>query len=189
MKISPEIKFLLSLALIVAIFAFAFWLSEAASDNTYVQGIISRYGYFGIFVTAVISGFNLVVPIPAVSFIPALVESGLNYWASILILAFGMTVADIVAYVLGRAGRGMLSGAVNQKMIKRLDKLKGRHPLISLGAIFAFASVVPFPNEVIVVPLGFLRYKMTYLMIAIFLGNLVFNLIYSKGLIELFRIF
>jgi membrane protein YqaA with SNARE-associated domain len=189
MKISTEIKFLLSLSVIVAIFAFAFWLSEAAVDNMYVQEIISRYGYFGIFAAAVISGFNLVVPIPAVTFVPALVESGLNYWLCVIILALGMTAADLVAYILGRAGRGAFSEALNQRLIKRLDKLKDKHPTFPLGFIFLFASVVPVPNEILLVPLGFLRYRMVSVMIAIFFGNLVFNAIYSKGLTALFGIF
>lgn len=185
----PEIKFLLSLGLIVAIVAFAFWLSAAASDNTYVQEIIARYGYFGIFVASVVSGFNLVVPVPAVTFIPALLEAGLQYWPSILILTLGMTSADLAAYVLGRAGRGVFGEAFNQKMIRRLDVMRERHPIIPLVTVFFFASVIPFPNEILVVPLGFLRYKLTYLIIPVFLGNLVFNALYSKGFLELFRIF
>ena len=187
-NLAPEIKFLVSLALLVAILAFAFWLSVAASDNQYVQEIITRYGYFGIFAAAVVSGFNLVVPIPAVSFIPALIESGLNFWTTILILSLGMTIADVAAYILGRAGRGGFSHALNQKVMQRLNKLRDKHQYLPLGIIFLFASIVPFPNEIIVVPLGFLRYRMTYLIGAVFLGNIIFNTLYSKGFLELFRI-
>jgi membrane protein YqaA with SNARE-associated domain len=186
MKISREIKFLLGLAFIVLITTFAFWLSEAASDNTYVQDIIAHYGYLGIFLGAVVSGFNLVIPIPAVTFVPALVQSGLDYWLSILILTLGMTVADVAAYALGRAGRGVLSEAINQKLMKRLDQLRERHRIYPFLLAFLFASLVPIPNEVLVVPLGFLRYRMFYIILALLAGNLIFNLLFSKGFIFLF---
>ncbi len=189
MKISREIKFLFSLAFIVLIVAFAFWLSEAATDNTYVQDIIARYGYLGVFIGSVVSGFNLVVPIPAVSFVPALLQSGLNYWICIALLALGMTTADVTAYALGRAGRGVFSEAINQKMMRRLDHLRERHPFYPFLIALLFAAIIPFPNEIIAVPLGFLRYRMAYIIMALLIGNLIFNLLYSRGFILLFENF
>jgi membrane protein YqaA with SNARE-associated domain len=188
MKIDPKIKFLASVGLLLAILAFSFWLSEMAADNSYVQQIIFRYGYIGTFIAAVISGFNLLIPIPAVSFMPALLESGLNYYICVFLLALGMTVADTAAYILGRAGRGIFSENLHNQVAKRLDRLKEKHPIYPLAAVFIFASIMPFPNEVLLVPLGFFRYRIAYLLGAIFLGNILFNLLYSKGFVYVFSI-
>lgn len=54
----------------------ALWLGSVASENITVQQLIISGGYIGVFLFSFINGFNVVVPIIAASFIPALSEAG-----------------------------------------------------------------------------------------------------------------
>src|SRR3989344_3600580 len=89
----------------IVIIVLAFYLGQLAKDNEFVREIIHKYGYIGVFCVAIVSGFNLAIPIPAISFLPLFLESGLNMWIVTLLITIGVTIADMAAFFLGHAGR------------------------------------------------------------------------------------
>ena len=58
------------------------------------------------------------------------------------------------------------------------------HPL---AALFVFICIVPLPNELLLIPLGLLGYRIVHVAPVIFIGNITFTLLYAKGLLELFK--
>ncbi|MDP3954457.1 MAG: VTT domain-containing protein [bacterium] len=187
--LNTKIKRVVYAVSFVAIVALAFWLSELVGKNNLVQNIVSSFGYIGVFGASIISGFNLVVPVPAIAFLPALLEAGLNFWITIIIITLGMTLGDSIGYVIGRTGRKAISPITMVNFMNRLEHIENKYHIKPTAFLFIYASLVPLPNEIMVIPLGFLGYKFKQLFMAVFAGNLIFNGLSAFGLINLFRLF
>jgi membrane protein YqaA with SNARE-associated domain len=182
-------KQLFSIGIIVGVFALAFWLGKLVSGNVEIQELVSRYGYAGMFLVSAISGFNLAVPIPAISFLPVFLESGLDFAVSILVISSGMTLADLVGFYLGRTGRKVWEESSPKiNMARKLERMREKHWLLPFVGVFFFAALVPFPNEILVIPLAFLGYRASYIFPAVLLGNISFNVLYSQGVLNLFKL-
>ncbi|MDO8574511.1 MAG: hypothetical protein Q7R86_02700, partial [bacterium] len=82
----------------------------------------------------------------------------------------GMTLADGIAYVVGRTGRQFLHPRA--KLLSVLNKMRDRYYWSPL-----------------VVPLGFMRYRLRHMFLPMFAGNLVFNILSSIGVMKLFDLF
>ena len=180
---------LLKLAGIAFILSLAFWLALTISSSSIIGDIVFEYGYVGIFIVSVISGFNVVVPVPVVSFVPLFLEVGLNFWIVIATMVAGLTLADLLGYVIGRSGRELAFSSHHKKIFKRLDNMKSKHYFAPIIALFFYASLVPFPNEILVIPLGFLGYRFIHVFVPLFLGNIIFTIFTSFGVINLFKLF
>lgn len=165
-----------------AVVAAAFWLGMYARDSEVVQSLVVQYGYAGIFLMAVASGFNIIIPIPAALFIPVFLESGFSIWPVIGVIALGTTIADLFAYGIGRAGRHVVLSARQDHMKNRLDVLRQRFPWAPIVLLFLFAALAPFPNEFLVVPLAFLGYRMSRILPPLLLGNGIFNTLSAFGI-------
>lgn len=180
-------KFLVSGLFIVFLIGFAFYLAQLVPENEALKAFILNYGYFGIFVVALISGFNLAVPIPAIAFLPVFLEAGLSYWLSIIVLTLGVTFADSLAFLIAKTGKNLV-GSLGQGLFKTLEKVRSRHPLLPLVLFALFVCFIPLPNEILVIPVVFLGYRYAELLPIILLGNLVYNLLYSKGLLGIYSL-
>ncbi|QQG45782.1 MAG: VTT domain-containing protein [Candidatus Niyogibacteria bacterium] len=172
-------------ALILIIIA-VFYLAQIARENGMVRELVADYGYFGIFAVAVLSGFNLAVPVPAVAFLPLFIGAGLNFWITIILITVGVTLADSFTYIVGRLGREIIDD--KRKAIVALERVGERHKWAPMILLFLFSSIVPLPNEILVMPLGFLNYKFKRIWPVILTGNFAFNALYSTGVINLFEI-
>lgn len=175
---------------LVLIFAVAliFYFSQFAKESEFVRNFVQSYGYFGVFVISIISGFNLAVPIPAVAFLPLFIEFGMDFWTTIILIAIGVTLADSLAYFVGRVGKEIVVHSFEEKILIKLGNIRERYPRAPMFILFFFASLVPFPNEVLVVPLGFLGYRPLKVIPVVFVGNLAFNALYAAGLINIFQL-
>lgn len=181
-------KLLFQIVFIGAVIALAFWAAQFAQENTAVQSFVSSYGYLAIFLASIISGFNLVVPIPAVSFLPLFLESGLNLWVILFTMTIGITLADIVAFLVGKSGRQIATIKKHSKLFIKIDALRARYRSAPLFALFVFASIAPLPNEILVLPMGFMGYRLREIILPVLLGNGVFNTVTAFGIISLFQV-
>lgn len=170
----------------VAVIVLGFWAGSAVVDNDVVRLIVSRFGYVGVFIVAIISGFNLLVPVPAVAFVPLFLASGLELTTTIAVIAVGVTCADSIAFLIGRAGRGHLDVESSQ-VVRKLEKVKKKHYWAPILLMFLYACVAPLPNEVMAMPLGFMRYRLVHVFPALLAGNIVFNAFTASGVAMLWR--
>jgi len=174
--------------LLIFIVALIFYFSRFARESEFVRSFAENHGYLGVFVISIISGFNLAVPIPAVAFIPLFLESGLEFWVVIGVISVGVTLADSLAYFAGRVGKEIVAHSFEDKILIKLGNIRERYPHAPMFILFFFASFVPIPNEVLVIPLGFLGYRLVKIIPVVFAGNLVFNGLYAAGLINIFHL-
>ena len=170
----------------VAIVAFALWLSAQVSENPGLRNAILNYGYPGVFLIAFVSGFNVVVPVPVISFLPALTEAGLDFWLSIFIITIGMTLGDTLGFFIGHVSR-KYTDIENKKLFAYLSKLKEKHFWLPIAFMALWAMLAPLPNELIVIPLAILGYKYWHVLLAALIGNFVFNVLIAHGITNLFE--
>lgn len=179
--LAPWVRVVLALVVL----AFGMALGRIARDNDVVRQAVAQYGYVGVFVVALVSGFNVVVPVPAVAFMPLFVTSGLDLATTLGIIVVGVTVADLVAFSLGRAGAD-LEVLERSRAVRRLRALRERHYWMPLAVMFFYACLAPFPNELLAIPLGLMKYPARHMILPLLLGNLVFTAYATFAVLALF---
>lgn len=167
----------------------AYWLARLVHSSEAVRMAVASYGYVGIFIVSFISGLNLVVPVPAVAFLPVFLEAGFSFFSSAAVMAAGMTIADAVAYSFGSFGRkAYVAAKGNSRAIRRIEGFRRHHKHGPLAALFLYSSLAPLPNEVMVIPMGVLGYRLRNIMPIVFVGNIIFNYLYASGIVRLFEL-
>lgn len=179
----------LKIVFIIIFILFAIFISVEARENEFIRRSINDYGYLGIFIISLISGFNLVVPIPAITFLPAFVESGLNEYWIILLITAGMATADSIAFFIGKTGKQIALSGAQKGLLNKLEGIRQRSHGIPIVLLFLFAAFAPLPNEVILIPIAILGYRFITILPVIFLGNFIFNILVGAGILNLSRIF
>lgn len=175
-------------AVVAAVIAAGIMLGRVALHNTVVQGLVAHYGYGGVFAVAVASGFNVLVPVPAFAFVPLFIASGLDFAPTVALIVAGVTLADMVGFFLGRAGRD-IDGVRHAKAVRRLEKFRERHRVMPLVFMALYGAFAPLPNQVIAVPLGLMGYAAYEVFVPILFGNIVFNTMAAAGVQFLFTRF
>lgn len=168
---------LLGVAIVVGL---AIWVNLRAGEIESVRDTVARLGYPGLFVASVISGFNLVFPIPVVAFFPFLMESGFSSVPSLVTIALGMTGGDFLGYLIGDASRDLVGDRLVE-LRSRIERLHARHPILPLCLMFLYAAFAPIPNELLVIPLAFMGYPLVAVMGTVLCGNVVFNTLAAYG--------
>jgi membrane protein YqaA with SNARE-associated domain len=158
---------------------FLLWASHETAVQTKLVHLVETFGYGGMFLGATLSGFNLVVPIPFIAFISFFVGIGFSFWISIGVIALGMTTGDMLGYMFGNAGGKIFKEQANSKTTKKilgyLEQLKEKHRILPYLALFFYIACIPAPNEIVVVPMAFIGYRLKNVFTTIVLGNFVFN--------------
>lgn len=171
------LKALVALGLIAVGFA----LGSTIHGNEDAAELVRAFGYFGVFLASVVSGFNLLVPVPAAAFIPTFLAAGLGLWPTIVVMSLGVTLADSIAFLIGSAGRSFARDGKAWKAVRRLEKLRERSPLAPLVVLAVVAAFVPVPNEIVALPLGLMGYRFRAVFATVLCGNLVFNTLFAHG--------
>lgn len=162
---------------VLALAAVAIGFGIAVRDNPDLSGFIAQFGYPGVFVASIIAGFNLLVPIPIVTFIPAFLSAGMHPAVVVVLITIGTTLSDGAAFVIGSVARRFALNSRQQRIKQMLERLHARHPLAPILAMYCYASILPLPNELAVIPLAVLGFRPAPVMAAVFFGNLTFNVI------------
>ncbi|TSC67720.1 MAG: Uncharacterized protein G01um101472_329 [Parcubacteria group bacterium Gr01-1014_72] len=177
---------ILRLIALIVVVAGAVWLGQFAGEHEVLRELVAEFGYVGVFVIAVISGFNLAVPVPAAAFVPLMLAGGLSLPIVIAVIVFGVTLSDYLAYAVGKGGRHLVLTASEKALSHELVSLHRHHPRMVLFLLFLFAAVAPVPNEIAVIPLALVGYRFGEIVFPLLLGNAVFNVGFTIFLLELF---
>lgn len=173
---------------VVVFIAVAIWANLYAAEHDLARDMAIRLGYPGIFLAAAASGFNLVVPVPLIAFYPFFMELGFDPVLTVAVIAVGMTTGDLVGYLIGRATRAVMAPRAH-RMMARLESLRERHRVLPFVVMFLYAAFAPIPNELLVIPLAFMRYPLIGIFTAVLAGNLIFNSLVAFGILTAFNVF
>ena len=129
--------------------------------------VVSTYGYIGAFLISIIGNFTIFFPVPYVLTIYAF-GATLNPLVLGLVAGAGASIGEFSAYLLGYGG-GMMVEERYGKQLNTAKRLVQRHGIV---AIFLFA-VTPLPTDLILIPLGMLKYSLRKAMFAMFAGKTI----------------
>jgi len=129
----------------------------------WMTSLVSTYGYIGAFAISLFGNFTIFFPVPFTLTIYAF-GSTLNPLYLGLVCGIGSTIGEFSAYLIGRGGRKVL----DERYEKRLDTAKILIQEYGMLVIFVFA-LLPLPDDLILIPLGILKYSIRKAMIAMFI--------------------
>lgn len=172
---------------ILAIFIFALFLADFVSQNGAAQDIVGKFGYIGIALIALVSGFNLIFPIPVVFFVPVFTAAGYPLWGIIVAMAVGITIADSIGYLIGSLGHTYTKNNY-PTVFRTLEGLKEKHRKLILPLVFVYAAIAPLPNELIMIPLAVLGFRYRVLIVPFILGTLVYVTLVAYGAQNIFEL-
>lgn len=119
-------------------------------------------------------------------FLDVFLSAGLGLWGIVILITIGMTFGDAIGYFVGNIGRNVVKlDKKEHKILNRLEKFRDKHHTLPLVIMFLYAAFAPIPNELVVVPLSFLGYRMVHVLLAVLLGNFIFNSLAALTIIGL----
>jgi membrane protein YqaA with SNARE-associated domain len=127
--------------------------------------LVSTYGYAGAFLISIFGNFTIFFPVPFAITIYAFGVT-LNPLLLGLTCGLGSTIGEFSAYMVGAGGRKVIEGRYGE----RLENARLLIERYGMAIIFLFA-LLPLPDDVILIPLGMMRYDLKKALIAAFLGK------------------
>ncbi len=129
--------------------------------------VVTQYGYAGAFLISIFGNFTIFFPVPFTITIYAF-GATLNPLLLGLVCGIGSTIGEASAYLVGMGGRKVIKGRFEE----RLESAKRLIQRYGAAIIFLFA-LLPLPDDVILIPLGVLRYDLYKALGAMFLGKVI----------------
>lgn len=166
----------------------AFVLADSLTPESQLYQAIQTMGFFGIVALGIATGLNPVVPIPAATFAPVLLESGVSVYAVIAGFVIGTTIADSIGYALGWFGR-MYTSTEYPQVTRRVNDFLTNHTQWVVPAACVYFAFAPLPNELILIPLALAGYPYTKLILPVLLGNTIHHTLLVLGYGRLFNYF
>ena len=131
----------------------------------WMGNLVSQYGYLGAFAISIFGNFTIFFPVPFTITIYVF-GATLNPLLLGLVCGVGSTIGEFSAYLIGLGGRKVL----DERYGDRLESAKLLVQRYGMAAIFLFA-LLPLPDDLILVPMGMLRYDLVKAMAAMFVGK------------------
>jgi membrane protein YqaA with SNARE-associated domain len=171
------------LVILTIIIGIAFLANHLVSDHLN-EALLLQFGYVGIIIIGVIAGLNTFVPIPAASFTPLFLEAGFTFPFIILFLSIGTIIADIVGYIFGQWSREFFL-ARHPRFFAYFTRLATKHTAYISTVLFLYAAFVPFPNELMIIPLAFGGVRFRTMVVPLFIGNMLNHTMIALGVVNL----
>jgi len=133
----------------------------------WMSGMVQSYGYAGAFLISIVGNFTIFLPVPYALTIYAF-GATLNPLLLGIVCGLGSTVGEFSAYLVGWGGRRV----VEERYGQRLESAKLLVQTYGMLVIFLFCAL-PLPTDLILIPLGMLKYDLRKAMVAAFLGKTV----------------
>lgn len=139
------------------------------------KNVIGQYGYPGIFAISFFSSLLVFVPVPYfIVVIFAAIE--LDPTIVALLSATGASLAKVVIFRVSYFGGKVVDDNTRRRM-RPFEILVSRY-----GWLASFlAAATPIPDDLIYVPLGFVKYKLWKFAVSLFAGKLLLTLVMTWG--------
>jgi len=163
-------------------------LAQYVSTDDSSQKLIQDFGYLGILVISFVAGMNALVPVPAATFVPVFTAGGISLPVIILLLTIGTMAANLISFAIGLYGGNITETHYPHIQKKLLAFYKGKErwlPYFVLG----FASLIPFPDEVYLIPLGIIGIKLRHFIIPLIIGTFIYQTLSAYGVDNVFKYF
>ncbi len=179
-RFGPEERFLVIGLSVVSLFIIAMLVFPELGDelsrfSRSWQALAITYGYLGAFVSSLVGNATVIIVFPYTAIIFLLAAFGLNPWLLALVTGLGSMLGELVSYVVARTG----SGAFERKRPTSYAAVRSiveRRPRLIPLLLFSFAAL-PLPDDLLLIPLGIVRYSIWKIIGPNFLGKLTAALV------------
>lgn len=141
----------------------------------WMEQLTYQYGYLGIFFLSFIGALSVIFPIPY-TIVIYLMGSIIDPLLIAISGGLGSAFGELSGYVLGYFGRMLIS----EERRKKMDYMLKIFDRYGVAAIFLFA-LTPLPDDLLIIPLGIMRYNPIRFLIPCILGKTLMCLILSLG--------
>ncbi|MEM4576595.1 MAG: VTT domain-containing protein [Candidatus Nezhaarchaeales archaeon] len=138
-----------------------------------MMSFAAKYSYLGVFIVSILSNMVLFLPMPYLAAI-LLLAATTNMNPLLLAVASGLGsgVGKLFAYFIGFFGRTFLKGR-RRENLDSLAKIVGRGGMIAALVV----SAIPLPDDIVLVPLGTIKYSLMKFWVATTLGKTLLALL------------
>jgi len=140
--------------------------------------IVARLGGHtlpAVFVAGLLGGTSIIFPFPYYLVVVTAAAGGANPLLVGLAAGLGVIVGDTTSYMVGHAGRAVLPARAGQAFALLHRWVADTHSAKFYAFLFVYGSIMPLPNDVIMVPLGAAGVPFWRVIIPFGLGNMLFN--------------
>ena len=127
--------------------------------------LVTAYGYLGAFIICIVGNISIILPVPF-----ALVVYGfgstLNPFILGVVAGVGSTIGEMSAYFIGRGGRRVIEDRYGNRL-DAVRKLIERHGVM----VIILVSLLPIPDDLLLIPLGMMKYPAKKLLAAMLIGK------------------
>lgn len=170
-KIRHRVLFL-GMLVVVGAFSFVAW---RVSPEEIITWMGEENAYIALFFMALLGGTSVFIPFPYYLFTISFGALGLSPFILGFVSALGTATGDATTYYFARKSRVIISSRMEKFFSRTLEMCTKKHPRLVPLFTFFYASFFPFPDDLIMVPAGLMKYPFKRLIISLFLGKLVFN--------------
>ncbi|MFW9909882.1 MAG: VTT domain-containing protein [Candidatus Thorarchaeota archaeon] len=143
----------------------------------WIQSLSVLVGYPGAFLVSLIGNVTILIPFPyiAVIFLLGGAKAGLggpfffDPWLLGIIGGIGATIGEMTGYLLGRVGSGLVNRDQSGGFLRFAQKYPRATPVV-----LWFLALTPFPDDVLVIPLGIAKYPWRKVLIPQLIGKTMF---------------
>ncbi len=193
-KIKGKEVFLITAIFLICLYAMAYYLCPEIQEdinrfNQNLENFAKTHGYWGGFLVSFFGAATIFVVIPYPAIILILVSAGLNIWLLAFLAGLGAGLGEITSYLIGY-GSGRMADRHYSERFEGVRKIIEKKPKLVPALIFLF-GLTPLPDDIIFIPLGFVRYSFRKAFIPGFLGKLSMLLIvcfFGQQILDLFNI-
>lgn len=167
------------LGALAIILIFISWviLLQKISPATIVDFFGTQNSYLLVFFLAFVGGTSILFPFPYYLVVFTFGAAHLNPILLGIFAGTGVMLGDSTSYLVGYSGREIIPAKLSERFNKIRDwLLRQKSGFIALG-LFLYGAIIPIPNDVVIVPLGVIRFSYIKAVIPLWLGNIVFNII------------
>ncbi|MFH0951653.1 MAG: VTT domain-containing protein [Patescibacteria group bacterium] len=175
-RFGTEERFLVIALILYLIYVLFILFSPAFSD--WSKGLwdtalsySQRHGYWGSLIFTFLAHTTIIIPIPYTILLLYLGSTGLSIVLLALAAGFGATLGELSSYLVGLGG-GALVWRKYGEHFKALKRIIERRPHMMPWVIFLF-GVSPLPDDVLLIPLGMIRYNFFKAVIPMALGKII----------------
>jgi len=180
-------KGILYFSFLILIFASVLVSVYFIGPETIVAKIGVNNAYLLIFFMALFAGFSVWTSTAYMITLVSLALGGINPFVLGLIAGIGLSIGDIFMFFIASKGRKIITGKWDKRIEKFSKRIKNRGSKWIAVLSYIYIGLTPFPNDFLIIFLGFIEYPMKKIYPVIILGDLTFStlvaVLASKGIL------
>jgi membrane protein YqaA with SNARE-associated domain len=148
-----------------------------ASPSEIIAYLGVNNGYLLTFIGGLLGGISILFPFPNYLFVLTFAAGGLNPLLLGVFAAMGLVLGECTSYLFGYVSHSIVYSGTKHPRIHAFVEWLERRNERGIALLLFVVGMLPLPNDLVLVPLGFGRYPFWKVMVPLFVGNLCYYLI------------